>query len=422
MHQMDISDLPRELNDTSMTSRPDRSRRKSLFSASSTKSVGRRNFTRHVHRNSGPSSEFTFTQIIDAPISPDIAIENYRHLLLESEIYEISCYSEIYYIRDKAPNEPESSRLSNFYFEVKPNTHIKYRYQQLEEIGRGAFGSVIKCFDHKDKQIVALKMIRDTPKGKGQVRCEHVSLDKAAKLDPDGENNIVRLLDTFIYRGFVCFVLEMLGDSIDMTLRKMKFQHMKLDDIRVVARDIAKALVFAHDCNIIHCDLSSTNVVWTCHKQNRAKLIDFGCSQISKDKILMYVQSLPYRAPEIILSQPFTFSADIWSFGCFVAEMAIGKCLFDGSTENEQLMLYASLLGNPPLRMIQDSNAFYNGTSVRNILPSKKIMPSSRNLSGILKLKDESLIDFILKCLKWNPDERSTARNLLDHPFLKAVM
>ena len=39
------------------------------------------------------------------------------------------------------------------------NDHIAYRYEVLEEIGQGSFGRVLKCRDHKTKQLVAMKVI-----------------------------------------------------------------------------------------------------------------------------------------------------------------------------------------------------------------------------------------------------------------------
>ena len=42
-----------------------------------------------------------------------------------------------------------------------PNDHIAYRYQLYEVIGKGAFGQVIKCYDHKLKRMVAIKMVKN---------------------------------------------------------------------------------------------------------------------------------------------------------------------------------------------------------------------------------------------------------------------
>lgn len=39
--------------------------------------------------------------------------------------------------------------------------HIGYRFEVLEVIGKGSFGQVLKCLDHKNNELVAIKMIRN---------------------------------------------------------------------------------------------------------------------------------------------------------------------------------------------------------------------------------------------------------------------
>jgi dual specificity tyrosine-phosphorylation-regulated kinase 2/3/4 len=41
--------------------------------------------------------------------------------------------------------------------------HIAFRYQVLQECGRGAFGQVLKCLDHKTEKVVAIKIIKNDP-------------------------------------------------------------------------------------------------------------------------------------------------------------------------------------------------------------------------------------------------------------------
>jgi len=42
--------------------------------------------------------------------------------------------------------------------------HIGYRWEVIEFLGKGSFGQAIKCFDHKTKEIVAVKLIRNKKK------------------------------------------------------------------------------------------------------------------------------------------------------------------------------------------------------------------------------------------------------------------
>jgi dual specificity tyrosine-phosphorylation-regulated kinase 2/3/4 len=42
--------------------------------------------------------------------------------------------------------------------------HLGYRFELMGTLGRGSFGQALKCFDHKNKQLMALKIIRNKKK------------------------------------------------------------------------------------------------------------------------------------------------------------------------------------------------------------------------------------------------------------------
>ena len=44
---------------------------------------------------------------------------------------------------------------------VRYNDHIGYRYEIVKKLGKGSFGIVLRCFDHKDKEFVALKILKN---------------------------------------------------------------------------------------------------------------------------------------------------------------------------------------------------------------------------------------------------------------------
>lgn len=64
-------------------------------------------------------------------------------------------------------------------------------------------------------------------------------------------------------------------------------------------------------------------------------MIDFGSSCFNYKEGFSYVQSRYYRAPEIVLGMPYNCAADMWSLGCIVAEMVMGRPLFPAIDENE---------------------------------------------------------------------------------------
>lgn len=91
-------------------------------------------------------------------------------MLTSEEKREINKYPQIYFIGTekskelKRLNKVLSSRHDKIGFlKVIEGDHIAYRYEILSEIGRGAFGQVVKCIDHKTDRVVAVKLNRNDP-------------------------------------------------------------------------------------------------------------------------------------------------------------------------------------------------------------------------------------------------------------------
>jgi mitogen-activated protein kinase 15 len=116
---------------------------------------------------------------------------------------------------------------------------------------------------------------------------------------------------------------------------------------------IAKGIKFLHSAEIIHRDLKPSNLLL--NSDCTMKICDFGLARslvadkYSQDIILTEeVATRWYRAPEVLLgSQTYGKSADIWSIGCILAEILIGKPLFPGTSTLNQLERIISFTGKP---------------------------------------------------------------------------
>lgn len=110
---------------------------------------------------------------------------------------------------------------------------------------------------------------------------------------------------------------------------------MSLGLIRRFAIQILQALKYLRQERIIHCDLKPENILLKSPDKSGIKVIDFGSSCFSHERIYTYIQSRFYRAPEVILGVPYTSGIDMWSFGTILAELYTGFPLFPGESENE---------------------------------------------------------------------------------------
>ena len=92
--------------------------------------------------------------------------------------------------------------------------HLDYRYETLQEIGRGTFGQVLRCKDHKTGNEVAIKMTKNLSQA-GIDNCmrEVRLLNQANSVQTQHSDRIVHMISKFRFRQHLCMVFEMLGGS-----------------------------------------------------------------------------------------------------------------------------------------------------------------------------------------------------------------
>jgi cyclin-dependent kinase 2 len=89
-----------------------------------------------------------------------------------------------------------------------------------------------------------------------------------------------------------------------------------------------RAVEYMHDHKCLHRDLKPSNILMDV-STNRVKIADFGLAKsfvLPGRPLTNEVQTLNYRAPELILGARFYgTSVDIWSLGCIFVELVIGR-------------------------------------------------------------------------------------------------
>lgn len=139
-----------------------------------------------------------------------------------------------------------------------------------------------------------------------------------------------------------------------------------------------------------------------------------------------YIQSRFYRSPEVILGMNYAMAIDMWSLGCILAEMYTGYPIFPGENEHEQLACIMEVLGVPDHYIIQKASRrklFFDATGAPRPFVNakgKRRRPGTKSLASVLKCNDDLFVDFIAKCLTWDPDKRLKPQPAMRHPWILA--
>lgn len=154
-----------------------------------------------------------------------------------------------------------------------------------------------------------------------------------------------------------------------------------------VIQQVLTALQFLEENKIVHRDVKPDNLLM--NARGVVKMIDFGTAAqlLGQDCRRSTVGTPWYCAPEVIRSEDYSHPADIWSLGCTLIELLTGKPPYDDLADVACLFKMAE--GQTPP------------------LPSHI---------------EADCLDFLKSCLHPNPSTRSTATQLLEHPWILKAM
>ncbi|KAK3610961.1 hypothetical protein CHS0354_000964 [Potamilus streckersoni] len=289
-------------------------------------------------------------------------------------------------------------------------------YEEVAVIGNGAYGTVWKARDLKnDGQFVAMKKIRiqNTEEGMPMSAIREIALLR--QLEGHEHPNIVRLLDVRTHSQAnseisLILVFEYIDQDLSTYLERCPNPGLGPDKIRDIMLQLLKGVDFLHSNRIVHRDLKPQNILVT--SQGRLKLADFGLARVYGFQMALtqVVVTLWYRAPEVILQAQYATPVDMWSCGCIFAELYTRRPLFCGQSDIDQLIKIFEMLGRPP-EVDWPENVSLPWSSFK-AYPSQPITKYIPELDPMAK-------DLLENLLKFNPHQRISAKNALNHQYLR---
>ncbi|VDO44236.1 unnamed protein product [Haemonchus placei] len=257
-------------------------------------------------------------------------------------------------------------------------------YQLVRKLGRGKYSEVFEGVKiTTDEKVVPVK--------KKKIKREIKILENLR-----GGTNVITLLD--VVKDPISRTPALIFEYVNNSDFKQLYGTLSDLDIRYYLYELLKALDYCHSQGIMHRDVKPHNVMIDHEKkQGPELLVDYQC---------------------------YDYSLDMWSLGCMLASMIFRKePFFHGHDNYDQLVRIAKVLGTEELHEYIDKYHIELDPRFNDILGRH----SRKRWERFIHAENQHLvtpeaIDFLDKLLRYDHQERLTAREAMAHPYFFPVV
>ncbi|CAM0908030.1 unnamed protein product [Alopecurus aequalis] len=295
---------------------------------------------------------------------------------------------------------------------------IDTKYVAMKPIGRGAYGIVCSSLNRETNEKVAIKKINN-------VFANRVialrTLREMKLLRHLRHENIICLKDIMMplhRKSFkdVYLVSQLMDSDLDKIITSS--QPLSSDHCQYLLFQLLRGMKYLHLSGVLHRDLKPGNLLVNANCD--LKICDFGLARTKNTKdpfMTEYVVTRFYRAPELLLCcDNYGTSIDVWSVGCIFAELLGRKPIFPGNGSLNQTELIVNVLGT----MSEADLEFIDNPRTRNYITS---LPYTQGipLHTMYPQAHPLAIDLLQKMLVFNPSQRISITEALEHPYMSAL-
>lgn len=353
-----------------------------------------------------------------------------------------------------------------------------YKYERLNHIQEGSYGIVFRARERtseatsaestREGAVVAVKKLKLEQEKFGFPITSLREIHTLFLSRP--HPSVVELREVCVGKTLdqIFLIMEFVEHDLKTVLTLLDETRTRFlaSEVKTMLHQLLSAVKHLHLHWIVHRDLKTSNLLL--NNRGRLKIADFGLARRFGDPIGGWdpeltrqnghalkascrgegmtdlVVTLWYRAPELLLlSSPsrhprrdsqkpseaplYDEKIDMWSIGCIFCEIILGRPLFNGAHEDEQIAQIAALLGPPSVLTWPSVVLYPRFLSAPRSAASSTLSASQiderikHNLRTLLAKQDmtESGIDLISRLLCYNPAERWTAAQALQHEYFQ---
>ncbi|KAJ5554918.1 kinase-like protein [Penicillium sp. DV-2018c] len=380
-------------------------------------------------------------------------------------------------LSQKIEEETMPDYVASRYYPARIGEIFKDRYQIVGKLGFGASSTVWLARDMNYRRYVTLKIFIKSVSMGQQLDDElqmYKRMERGSKNHP-GRSAVRSLLDSFDVNGpedkHRCLVHPPLWDSVLTFLHRNPEQRLPAPVLAFVLKRLFLALDYLHtECQIIHTDIKADNImfgiaddsVFSEFEENELQspcprkeldgrtiyvsrelrmprnwgapvLCDFGSAIPGGEEHTEDIQPNIYRAPEVILEVPWTYSVDIWNVGCMIWNIFEGESLFTGYDSESQsyrsrahLAEIIKLLGPPPPNLLARGKLSHKFFSDEDDFCAKVLsegrIPLERRETTLQGQDRANFLRLMQKMLQWEPANRSSARELQEDEWISKTL
>uniref|UniRef100_A0A0D9VH58 [RNA-polymerase]-subunit kinase n=1 Tax=Leersia perrieri TaxID=77586 RepID=A0A0D9VH58_9ORYZ len=289
-------------------------------------------------------------------------------------------------------------------------------FERLDKIGQGTYSNVYKARDLDTGKIVALKRVRFVNMDPESVRFMAREIHVLRRLSTGAHPNVVRLegivtsrLSHSLYLVFEYMDHDLAGLAATPGLRFTEPQ------VKCFMAQILSGLKHCHDRGVLHRDIKGANLL--IDGDGVLKIADFGLATffdpVRPQPLTSRVVTLWYRPPELLLgATDYGVAVDLWSTGCILAELLVGKPILPGQTEIEQLHKIFKLCGSP-------SEEYWGKAKLPDVTLFKPQRPYRRKIAETFRDLSPAALDLLDTLLAIEPSHRGTAAAALHSDFFR---